>query len=110
MFRMSHPAVNILLVCPAPNVCVEQVTLAVFISICAHVLHGVYKPWCAGSQTYYIQHLSLFATTFVFIMGLLFKVRLCTQQTFGGVDRLNGRHQWMGTGRVGITVSVLGYT
>ena len=40
----------------------------------AHVLHAVYKPWGSGSQTYYMQHLSLFTTTFVFVMGLLFKV------------------------------------
>ena len=51
-----------------------QVTLAIVICSIAHVLHGVYKPWYAGSPTYRIQHLSLLVTTFVFIMGLLFKV------------------------------------
>ncbi len=53
----------------------SQVTLAIFISSLSHVLHAVYKPWGNGSQTYYVQHLSLLVTTFVFVMGLLFKVR-----------------------------------
>ncbi len=54
----------------------RQVTLAVMVCGWAHVLHGVYQPWGAGSPTYFVQHLSLFLTTFVFLMGLLFKVRL----------------------------------
>ena len=41
----------------------------------AHVLHAMYKPWGAGSNMYLLQHGSLFVTTFVFLMGLLFKVR-----------------------------------
>jgi hypothetical protein len=52
-----------------------QVTLAVMVCGWAHVLHGVFQPWGAGSITYFVQHLSLFVTTFVFLMGLLFKVR-----------------------------------
>ncbi|MDR3561977.1 MAG: hypothetical protein P4N59_11160 [Negativicutes bacterium] len=46
--------------------------LAVFVSVFAHVLHGMYEPWGFGSQTYYLQHLSLACTSFVFLMGLLF--------------------------------------
>ena len=49
------------------------------ISAVAHVLHGVYEPWGVGTQTYYVQHLSLFVTTFVFTMGLLFKVQGVSQ-------------------------------
>ncbi len=55
--------------------CVGQVTLAVLVSGWAHVLHAVYKPWGAGSTMYSLQHGSLFVTSFVFLMGLLFKVR-----------------------------------
>ncbi len=51
-----------------------QVTLAVLVSGWAHVLHGVYRPWGAGSMLYRMQHGSLFTTSFVFLMGLLFKV------------------------------------
>ena len=51
-----------------------QVTLAVLVSGWAHVLHAVYKPWGAGSAMYALQHGSLFVTSFVFLMGLLFKV------------------------------------
>ena len=51
-----------------------QVTLAVLTCGWAHVLHGVYKPWGAGTVMYSLQHGSLFVTTFVFLMGLLFKV------------------------------------
>ena len=40
----------------------------------AHVMHAIYKPWGRSSQTYRVQHMSLFVTTFVFTMGLLFKV------------------------------------
>ena len=40
----------------------------------AHVLHAMYKPWGAGTAMYALQHGSLFVTTFVFLMGLLFKV------------------------------------
>jgi hypothetical protein len=50
-----------------------QVTLAVLVSVGAHVLHAVYEPWGFGSLTYWLQHLSLTATSFVFLMGLLFK-------------------------------------
>jgi hypothetical protein len=52
-----------------------QVTLAVLVSFWAHALHGLYKPWGAGSQTYKLQHASLTATDFLFLMGLLFKSR-----------------------------------
>jgi hypothetical protein len=51
-----------------------QVTVAVMVCGWAHVLHGLYKPWGAGSETYYVQHFALFVTTFIFVMGLLFKV------------------------------------
>ena len=52
-----------------------QVTLAVLVCSWAHVLHGVYKPWGTGSAMYNLQHGSLLVTAFVFLMGLLFKVR-----------------------------------
>jgi hypothetical protein len=52
-----------------------QVTLAVLISGWAHVLHAMYKPWGVGSVLYRLQHGALFVTSFVFLMGLLFKVR-----------------------------------
>ena len=48
--------------------------MAVLVSGWAHVLHAVYKPWGSGSVMYALQHGSLFVTTFVFLMGLLFKV------------------------------------
>jgi hypothetical protein len=56
-----------------------QVTLAVLVSGWAHVLHAVYKPWRLSpvpteNRTYMVQHASLFVTSFVFLMGLLFKV------------------------------------
>jgi hypothetical protein len=51
-----------------------QVTLAVLVSGWAHVLHAQYKPWGAGSMLYSLQHGALFVTSFVFLMGLLFKV------------------------------------
>jgi hypothetical protein len=51
-----------------------QVTLAVLVSGWAHVLHAMYKPWGAGSSLYGLQHGALFVTSFVFLMGLLFKV------------------------------------
>jgi hypothetical protein len=51
-----------------------QVTLAVLVSGWAHVLHAMYKPWGAGSVLYSLQHGALFVTSFVFLMGLLFKV------------------------------------
>jgi hypothetical protein len=40
------------------------------------VLHAQYKPWGAGSALYSLQHgaLPVFVTSFVFLMGLLFKV------------------------------------
>jgi hypothetical protein len=51
-----------------------QVTLAVLVSGWAHVLHAQYKPWGGGSVLYSLQHGALFVTSFVFLMGLLFKV------------------------------------
>ena len=51
-----------------------QVTCAVCVCSWAHVLHGVFKPWGGGSLLYGLQHGSLFVTSFVFLMGLLFKV------------------------------------
>jgi hypothetical protein len=56
-----------------------QVTLAMLFSGWAHVLHAVYKPWRVSAKasenaTYMVQHASLFVTSFVFLMGLLFKV------------------------------------
>jgi hypothetical protein len=51
-----------------------QTTVAVLISGWAHVLHAVFKPWGVGSRTYLVQHGALFVTSFVFLMGLLFKV------------------------------------
>jgi hypothetical protein len=51
-----------------------QVTLAVLVSGWAHVLHAMYKPWGGGSVLYSLQHGALFVTSFVFLMGLLFKV------------------------------------
>ena len=35
----------------------------------------MYKPWGKGSVLYMLQHGSLFVTSFVFLMGLLFKVK-----------------------------------
>jgi hypothetical protein len=52
-----------------------QVTLAVLVSGWAHVLHAMYKPWGVGTTLYGLQHGSLFVTSFVFLMGLLFKVQ-----------------------------------
>jgi hypothetical protein len=52
-----------------------QVTVGVCVCGWAHVLHGVYKPWGAGNVLSSLQHGSLFVTTFVFLMGLLFKVK-----------------------------------
>ena len=49
--------------------------MAVIFSSWAHVAHAIYKPWGVTSPTYRVQHLSLFVTTFVFTMGLLFKVQ-----------------------------------
>jgi hypothetical protein len=56
-----------------------QVTLAVLVSVLAHVLHAMYKPWrlsdkTLDNRTYMVQHASLSVTSFVFLMGLLFKV------------------------------------
>jgi hypothetical protein len=51
-----------------------QVTLAVLVSGWAHVLHAMYKPWGAGTMLYRLQHCALFVTSYVFVMGLLFKV------------------------------------
>ncbi len=53
----------------------DQVTLAVLVCGWAHVLHAVYKPWGTGTDMYMLQHGSLGLTSFVFLMGLLFKVR-----------------------------------
>ena len=61
----------------------RQITLAVMVSGWSHVIHAIYKPWGAASPTYKIQHLSLFTTTFVFVMGLLLKVNGVTQQSTG---------------------------
>ena len=60
-------------------VCIRkpQVTLAVLVCSWAHVLHATFKPWGRGSAMYMLQHGSLFVTSFVFLMGLLFKVRPC---------------------------------
>jgi hypothetical protein len=52
----------------------EQVTLAVLVCGWAHVLHAVYKPWGSGTAMYSLQHGSLGLTSFIFLMGLLFKV------------------------------------
>ena len=52
-----------------------QITLAVIVCSWAHVIHGVYKPWGSSSVLYGLQHMSLLVTSFVFLMGLLFKVR-----------------------------------
>ena len=41
--------------------------------------HVFLQPWGTGSQTYYIQHFSLLTTTFIFVMGLLFKVNGVSQ-------------------------------
>jgi hypothetical protein len=54
-----------------------QVTTAVLISGWSHVAHALWKPWKDGglaSSTYVLQHASLFVTSFVFLMGLMFKV------------------------------------
>lgn len=64
-----------------------QVTVAIVVCGVAHVLHATYKPWGQGTHTYYVQHLSLFVTTFIFLMGLLFKVR--------GVDQSDGAYAGM---------------
>jgi hypothetical protein len=58
-----------------------QITLAVLVCGWAHVLHAVYKPWDVGTGTYHMQHFSLFVTTFVFTMGLLFKVQGVSQSS-----------------------------
>jgi hypothetical protein len=59
-----------------------QVTLAVLVCGWAHVLHGMYKPWGVGTVKYALQHGSLFTTSFVFLMGLLFKVNGVGARTF----------------------------
>ena len=64
-------------------VCASQITLAALFSGWSHVLHGIYKPWGSVSLSYKVQHLSLFTTTFIFIMGLLFKVNTVAQKSFG---------------------------
>ena len=56
-----------------------QITMAVMISGWSHVMHAIYKPWGTASRTYLVQHLSLFTTTFLFTMGLLFKVNSVSQ-------------------------------
>lgn len=58
-----------------------QVSVAVLISGWAHVLHATYKPWGRGTPTYMLQHISLFVTFFVFLMGLLFKVNSVGQSS-----------------------------
>jgi hypothetical protein len=63
-----------------------QVTLAVLVSGWAHVLHAVYKPWrlsakTLDNRTYMVQHASLLVTSFVFLMGLLFKVEGVSSST-----------------------------
>ena len=63
--------------------CPVQITLAVMISGWAHVLHALYKPWGTATRTYKLQHLSLFTTTFIFVMGLLFKVNGVSQEGSG---------------------------
>lgn len=40
-----------------------------------HVAHAIFKPWGAGTATYRVQHFAEFVTTFIFVMGLLFKVK-----------------------------------
>ena len=60
----------------------RQITLAALFSGWSHVLHAVFKPW-GTSLTYYVQHLSLFTTTFIFIMGLLLKVNGVQQESLG---------------------------
>jgi hypothetical protein len=64
-----------------------QVTLAVLVSSWAHVLHATYKPWGKGSVLYSLQHGSLLVTSFVFLMGLLFKVNGVSQTstTYGSL-------------------------
>jgi hypothetical protein len=58
-----------------------QVTLAVLVSGWAHVLHAMYKPWGVGTVLYGLQHGALFVTSFVFLMGLLFKVQGVSSDT-----------------------------
>jgi hypothetical protein len=67
-----------------------QVTLAVLVSGWAHVLHAMYKPWGAGSVLYSLQHGALFVTSFVFLMGLLFKVDGVSSSsgTYTGLSRI----------------------
>ena len=43
------------------------------------MVHAVYRPWGSASVTYWVQHVSLLTTTFVFVMGLLFKVKGVSQ-------------------------------
>jgi hypothetical protein len=66
-----------------------QVTLAVLVSGWAHVLHAQYKPWGAGTVLYGLQHGALFVTSFVFLMGLLFKVEGVTSSS-GTYSALSG--------------------
>jgi hypothetical protein len=66
----SPPLPSLSHFCPG---CV-QVTLAVLVCGWAHVLHAVYKPWASQPSMYRLQHASLGLTSFVFLMGLLFKV------------------------------------
>ncbi len=84
MPQFQHERVRLLLtLCPCPRLVhpttPAQVTLAVVVCSCAHVLHAVHKPWGVGSASYIVQHVSLFTTTFVFLMGLLFKVKGVSQ-------------------------------
>ena len=54
-----------------------QVATAVLVSGWAHVLHATFKPWKDTDRgaTYRLQHFSLFVTSTVFLVGLLFKVQ-----------------------------------
>lgn len=68
--RLVLTAIVVLMEASSP----VQVTIAVMVCGWSHVLHSVFKPW-SSSRTYYLQHASLFVTSFVFLMGLLFKTR-----------------------------------
>ncbi len=78
----THTRTSIARVCGGA---VVQVTLAVLVCGWAHVLHAVFKPWGAGTTMYALQHGSLALTSFVFLMGLLFKVRTCVPRACVGL-------------------------
>lgn len=66
-----------------------QITFALVVCTYAHVAHGMYRPFVERSS-YLLQHFSLGTTTFVFVMGLLFKVEGFGDDSAGDADASDG--------------------